>query len=109
MQTKFYIEDDGDEDAHLWVVLNERGECFYSTRDKNKARQFVDSYNNKELTPTSPNWENSPIAKLSQPTIEETIWKKPVQIADGGARATNQIKHIMDKTAGTVRALNFVT
>lgn len=36
----FYIENDGDDDANLWTVLDDKGHAYFSSRDYNEAAKY---------------------------------------------------------------------
>lgn len=44
---EYYIIDEGDRDAYLWVVVNSNNDAFFSTRDKAKAQAKADELNQK--------------------------------------------------------------
>ena len=66
---KFFIQNEGDEDSNLWLVLDQANKVHYSTRDLNEANKWIKNNsrpNSKEMTPNSPNWENSFLSELAR-------------------------------------------
>ena len=47
MKNEYYIVDEGDRDAYLWVVVNSNNDAFFSTRNKAVAQAKADELNQK--------------------------------------------------------------
>ena len=65
---KFFIQNEGDEDSNLWLVLDQANKVHYSTRDLNEANKWIknNSHPNKEMNPNSENWENDFLSELAR-------------------------------------------
>ena len=38
---QFHIENDGDDDANLWTVLDDKGNVYFSTRNRSQAERYM--------------------------------------------------------------------
>jgi len=47
MNAELRIEDEGDEDARLWVVQDDQNNWLFASNDKSKCGEFVKNYRRK--------------------------------------------------------------
>jgi len=64
---QFYVQNEGDDDTNLWVVVDETNQVFFSSRSKYEAEKWI-AKNSKsnEITPTTPDYENCFISELAR-------------------------------------------